>query len=246
MNLQGDTVLITGAARRLGRAMALALAAKGADVVVHYHRSSTEALALVEELKGLGRQAWAVQGDLSAETACRGVLESMSEAVGRPLQHLVNNASIFPQDTLATISKDSLASNMALHALAPQILGQGLYDAGSLKTVTNLLDTRVVDYDREHVSYHLSKRMLMSLNAMMALEWAPSVRVNAVAPGLVLPPEGEGAEYLAARAHTNPLERVGAESDIAEAVLFLMTSAFITGQIIYVDGGRHLKGRVYE
>ena len=245
MSIQGDTVLITGAARRLGRATALALAAQGANIVVHYRHSSEEALTLVDALIATGVEAWAVQADLSDEAGCTRLLSAIAGTVGT-VHHLVNNASIFPEDTLDTLSLESLSSNVALHALAPQRLAQGLHDAGQLKTVTNLLDTRVVDYDQLHVSYHLSKRMLMSLNAMMALEWAPTVRVNAVAPGLILPPEGMGQDYLQERAHTNPLQTIGNETDIANAILFLMTNKFITGQIIYVDGGRHLKGRIYE
>jgi pteridine reductase len=243
--MQGETVLITGAARRLGRATAIALAQHGAQVVVHYNHSAGEALALVHELKDMGVDAWAIQADLSDESRCQQLVNDSIRAAGR-VEHLVNNASIFPRDTLDTMSTKSLEENIAVHTRAPHILGQGLYDVGSLKTVTNLLDTRVVDYDQQHVSYHLSKRMLMSLNSMMALEWAPQVRVNAVAPGLILPPEGLGQEYLEERAHTNPLQATGSEADITKAISFLMTSPFVTGQIIYVDGGRHLKGRVYE
>lgn len=241
----GETVLITGAARRIGRAAACALASKGANVVVHYNHSSSDAQSLVGELTAMGVQAWAIQADLSDKAGCMHLLEESQKQAGA-VHHLVNNASIFPGDTLDTLSVESLEQNIQLHALAPYVLGKGLRDSGSLKTVTNLLDTRVVDYDHQHVSYHLSKRMLMSLNAMMALEWAPEIRVNAVAPGLILPPEGLGQDYLEERAHTNPLQRIGAVEDVAQAILFLMMNQFVTGQIIYVDGGRHLKGRVYE
>lgn len=243
--MEGETVLITGASRRLGRATAFALAAQGMNVVVHYHQSEYDAKSLVHELLAAGGNAWSVHADLGNESGMKMLLEQCLEQAGE-VHHLVNNASIFPMDALADVSMESLEANIAVHVRAPQLLGQGLYDAGHLKTVTNLLDTRVVDYDHQHVSYHVSKRMLMSLNSMMALEWAPQVRVNAVAPGLVLPPEGQGQEYLDERAHTNPLNSIGSEEDITRAIVFLLESSFITGQIIYVDGGRHLKGRVYE
>jgi pteridine reductase len=243
--MKGETVLITGASRRLGRAIALALSAQGMNIIVHYHQSDYHALSLVHGLVASGGKAWPVQADLSNESGLQKLLEQSIEQSGE-IHHLINNASIFPEDTLDSVSKESLEANVTLHARAPQFLGQGLYNLGNLKTVTNLLDTRVVDYDQQHVSYHLSKRMLMSLNSIMALEWSPKVRVNAVAPGLVLPPEGQGQEYLAERAHTNPLQSIGSEEDITGAVVFLLQSPFITGQIIYVDGGRHLKGRVYE
>ena len=241
----GETVLITGAARRLGRATALSLASQGVNVVVHYHHSAEDAHTLVGELIEMDVKAWAIQADLSDLASCGRLVEEAQQTAGA-IHHLVNNASIFPSDTLGTVTPELLESNIAIHAQAPYILAKGLREAGHLKTITNLLDTRIVDYDKEHVSYHLSKRMLMSLNSMMALEWTPEVRVNAVAPGLILPPEGLGQEYLEERAHTNPLNTVGCEEDITSAIVFLMNSRFITGEIIYVDGGRHLKGRVYE
>jgi NAD(P)-dependent dehydrogenase (short-subunit alcohol dehydrogenase family) len=130
--------------------------------------------------------------------------------------------------------------------MVPFFLSKGLKDSGNLLSVVNLLDTRIQDYDKNHVSYHLSKRGLMSLTKMTALEWAPQVRVNAVAPGLILVPEGEGEDYLKKLANTNPMQTVGNVGNITDAILFLIRNEFVTGQIIYVDGGRHLKGRVYE
>lgn len=243
--MQGETVLITGGAKRLGRATALAMAQCGFNVLVHYNESRDEAESLLEELHTLDVSAWIVQGVLSDANSCSELLESCREVTGT-IEHLVNNASIFPDNTLEELTMTSLESNMAINTLAPFILSKGLKDAGSLKTVTNLLDTRIVDYDKNHVSYHLSKRALMSLTSMMALEWAPDVRVNAVAPGLILPPEDKDESYLQGLAHTNPLQTVGTEKDISDAILFLINSTFVTGQIIYIDGGRHLKGRVYE
>lgn len=243
--MQRETVLITGSARRLGRAIALDLAKHGYDIVVHYDRSADDAASLCVELRELGRSAWLVQADLSEAESCKQIAETCRADVG-PVHHLVNSASIFPEDTLNDLTRESLDSNLAINTMAPFTLSKLLHESGNLKTVTNLLDTRVVDYDKNHVSYHLSKRALMSLTAMMALEWAPNLRVNAVAPGLILPPEGKDREFLEALAHTNPLQTVGAEIDITSAVRFLIASTFITGQIIYVDGGRHLKGRVYE
>ena len=109
----------------------------------------------------------------------------------------------------------------------------------------NLLDSRITDYDREHAAYHLSKRMLFALTRMLALELAPRTIVNAVAPGLILPPEGKDEDYLRRMAHTVPLNRHGDAGDIEQAVLFLLRCEFVTGQVIFVDGGRHMEGRVY-
>ncbi|MFW6158915.1 MAG: SDR family oxidoreductase, partial [Planctomycetota bacterium] len=111
--------------------------------------------------------------------------------------------------------------------------------------IVNFLDTRVVAYDREHVAYHLSKRMLFSLTRMMALEFAPAVRVNAVAPGLILPPPGRDRAYLERLKSSNPLNRVGTLGQVTEAVLFLLGNEFVTGQVVFVDGGQHMNGRTY-
>jgi NAD(P)-dependent dehydrogenase (short-subunit alcohol dehydrogenase family) len=113
-------------------------------------------------------------------------------------------------------------------------------------SIVNLLDARMLDYDRQHLSYHLSKRALWDLTRIGAIEFAPLIRVNAVAPGLVLPPTGKDTEYLEKLKHTNLLNRYGSPEDVARAVLFLIESPFITGQVIFVDGGRHMRGRVYE
>lgn len=240
-----ETVLITGAARRLGAALTQHLAGHGYRVIVHYNRSAEAAATLVENVTGCGGDAICAQSAFSSEEKCTSFIETVTQQHG-PIHHLINNASIFPDDTLDTATQQSVEENFAINTMVPLFLGRHLRKKGTLKTVTNMLDTRVLDYDQQHISYHLSKRGLQSLTAMMALEWAPSVRVNGVAPGLILPPEGKDVTYLEELAHTNPLQRVGEPDDICAAVQFLIQSPFVTGQTIYVDGGRHLKGRVYE
>ena len=110
----------------------------------------------------------------------------------------------------------------------------------------NLLDARVTAYDRQHASYHVSKRVLLTLTRMLAMELAPRIAVNAVAPGLILPPKGQDESYLQKLLDSNPLHRHGDPSDVTDAILFLVTSRFITGQILYVDGGYHMKGHLYD
>ncbi len=159
---------------------------------------------------------------------------------------LVNNASIFEPDTVWNATEESVWKNLRIHALAPLLLARELAGQGRPAHVINLLDTRVTVYDREHASYHISKRVLLTLTRMLALELAPNVAVNAIAPGLILPPAGEEEGYLAKLAHTNPLKRYGGPADVVDAVLFLLGSRFITGQIIYVDGGYHMRGHMYD
>lgn len=233
--------LITGAARRLGAAMARALAGAGYGVVVHCNRSREDAEALSASLGG---PAWTVEGDLSRSGAGTVVFQRALDAAGQ-VDVLVNNASIFPEDSLGTFTADTMAANMQIHAMAPLELARAMHAQARPGCIVNLLDTRVNDYDRTHVAYHLSKRALAALTRMMAADYAPAIRVNAIAPGLVLPPEGKDETYLAALAHTNPLQRHGGAEDIVRALMFLLESEFVTGQTLYIDGGRHLRGNFY-
>ncbi len=246
-SLSGTLAFVTGGGKRIGRSIALALARAGADVVVHYHRSPSAAHRTADDVRALGRSAWTVPGDLGDPQQVESLLPAARDvAGGRPIGLLVNNASIFPEGGLLTFTPEDLAQNVQVNALAPLVLARAMAGQGGEGHVVNLLDSRVVDYDRTHVPYHLSKRMLLSLTRMLAVELAPLVRVNAVAPGLILPPPGvEDEEYLRRLEHTNPLHAHGSPEDIARAAVFLAESPFITGQVIFVDGGRHLKGNFY-
>ncbi|MBI5243419.1 MAG: SDR family oxidoreductase [Elusimicrobia bacterium] len=238
------SALVTGAGKRLGRAIALALARSGVDVAVHCNRSAGEALEAAGEIRALGRRAWVVQGDLGDAAQAEALFERARDAAGR-IDILVNSASIFSKSRLSDFPPENLAANIQVNAMAPLLLSRALARQGRGGCIVNLLDSRIADYDAEHAAYHLSKRLLHSLTRMLALELAPRVRVNAVAPGLILPPPGEDDSCLERLRRTNPLQSHGGPSDVAEAVLFLVRSPFITGQVIYVDGGRHMKGSVY-
>jgi NAD(P)-dependent dehydrogenase (short-subunit alcohol dehydrogenase family) len=165
--------------------------------------------------------------------------------MGRPVDLLVNSASIFPESRLEDVTSENLAQCVQVHAAAALELGRAMAGKCASGDIINFLDSRITDYDHAHLAYHLSKRMLADLTRIMALEFAPAVRVNAVAPGLILPPVGQDDSYLEKLASTNPLNRHGGPDDIVRAVLFLLGSPFVTGQTIFVDGGRHMRGRVY-
>jgi hypothetical protein len=242
--LTGRTALVTGAAKRLGAATALELARHGAGVVVHYGRSGAEAEQVAEAARAFGGPAWTVGADLADPAAADALFDRAVQVAG-PIDILVNNASIFPRAGLTTLSAAELHANIDVNAVAPLLLSRRFFGQGGPGSIVNFLDARIVDFDSEHAGYHLSKRMLFSLTRMMALEFAPAVRVNAVAPGLILPPEGEDESYLDRLAHTNALRRHGSARDVTDAVLFLIRSEFITGQVIFVDGGRHMKGAMY-
>lgn len=243
--LAGRTAVVTGAAKRIGRAIALGLGRAGADVVVHYHTSREAAEATAGELESLGRRAWALAGDLAEPERAAALLPRAIDRAG-PVDILVNNASMYPKSRVLDFSPDDLAANVQVHAMAPlQLCRAFAAQLNAAGDIVNLLDCRIVDYDAHYAAYHLSKRMLFAITRMLALELAPRIQVNAVAPGLVLPPPGEDEAFLERVAATTPLRRWGSADEVADAAMFLVKSEFVTGQVIFVDGGRHLKGRVY-
>jgi pteridine reductase len=237
--------LVTGAGKRIGRAVALALARAGWDVAVHYQSSADDAAALADEIRAMGRRAWTFPADLAQPEETLRLAARVIDSAG-PIDALVNNASIYPEDRLLEMSEESLLSNVRVNAWAPFLLTRAVAAQSRAVGVVNFLDTRMRDYDARHVSYHLSKRMLFALTRMTAIEFAPLVRVNAIAPGLVLPPPGKDESYLKDLAPTNPLNAYGTVEDLERATLFLLQSSFITGQVIYVDGGRHMLGGLYD
>lgn len=236
--------MITGAAKRLGRATALALAKAGVNIVVHYRDSESEATELAGMIEASGVKAWTLCADLAESTQADSLFDRAVDAAGQ-VDFVINNASFFHEDTVLDFALEDLQANINLHASAPLLLARAQAKSGRGGAIVNFLDARIVDYDRNHAAYHLSKRMLFSLTRMLAVELAPTIRVNGVAPGLVLPPVGKDEAYLASLAHTNPLQRYGSEEDITAAVLFLLHSNFVTGQVLFVDGGRHMAGTMY-
>jgi NAD(P)-dependent dehydrogenase (short-subunit alcohol dehydrogenase family) len=244
IELAGKTALVTGAGKRLGAAVARALGRAGVQVVLHYCGSEGEAAALASELGGLGAQAWTIAADFRDPHAAEALFDAACAQAG-PIDFLINSAGVFPEQTLSESTPEAIHANIDVNALAPFLLARRFAAQGREGAVVNFLDTMIRDYDRKHVPYHLSKQMLFSLTRMMAVEFAPNVRVNAVAPGLILPPLGEDDAYLEALAYTNPLQRCGHADGVCEAVLFLLRSGFVTGQVLYIDGGRHMRGNMY-
>lgn len=243
-SIEGKTALVTGGGKRLGRAIALALAKQGANILVHYHNSESQAQQVLEESRAFGVQAWKIQADLELENAGQTLAMNCENRTGQ-VDILINSASIFPEGTLSSSSEQDFVSNFKINALSPFYLSRTLFQHRQPGVVVNFLDARILDFDKNHVPYHVSKRAFFSLTKMMSIEFAPQVRVNGIAPGLILPPEGEDDRYLEKLSHTNPLNTHGSIEDIVDATIFLITARFVTGQVLYVDGGRHLKGYLY-
>jgi NAD(P)-dependent dehydrogenase (short-subunit alcohol dehydrogenase family) len=237
--LAGKTALVTGAARRIGRAVSLALAASGSNVVVHHSRSVSDAEALVSELSRHGVRATAVRADLGEPDEAEALVALAEERAGH-LDVLVNNASVFEPETLEAATLDHLVRSVKVNAWAPFVLTRAFARRSGRGRVVNLLDTRISGIDLAHVGYVLGKDLLAVLTRMTAVAFAPGLTVNAVAPGLILPPPGEDEAYLARLVRDLPLKRHGGADDVVRAVLFLLESDFVTGQVVFVDGGRHL------
>jgi NAD(P)-dependent dehydrogenase (short-subunit alcohol dehydrogenase family) len=241
---EGRTALVTGAAKRLGRETALRLAACGINVVAHYRSSAVEAEALAAHIRAQGGQAWPLSADLADSAQAENLISRAQELAG-VISILINSAAIFPETSLSSLEPDDLIENINVNAMAPLLIARAFARQGTEGTIVNILDSRILDYDKSHVAYHLSKQLLFSLTRIMAIEFAPKIRVNAVAPGLVMPPVGKDERYLQELVWTTPLNRHGSPQDVSEAVVFLLRSDFVTGQVLYVDGGRHLKGTLH-
>ena len=239
--LKGQTALVTGAALRIGEAIALALAGQQVNVIVHYRHSSSQAQRLCESLVARGIKAFTLKADFDVPEEA-GSLIDRARAEAGPIQILINSASDFLPERLDEMTHASLVHNVTVNAWAPFALTRAFARQTTSGKVINFIDAQIAGSDLTHASYILSKHLLATLTTMTALRYAPTITVNAVAPGLILPPEGKDDSYLDGLTGSLPLKRHGGLADITRAVLFLLESDFVTGQVLYVDGGRHLIG----
>lgn len=239
--------LVTGGARRLGRAIALELAAQGWDVAVHCNRSRDEADALATQIRGLGRRAAVLQADLSNEAATARLIPACIDALGVPAC-LVNNASLFQYDVATSFSYGSLDTHMRTNVAAPLLLAREMHKAlgadgnetGQLGVVINLLDQKLNNLNPDFLSYTLSKSALQTATVQLAQALAPRLRVVGVAPGITLV-SGDQSDPGFVRAHgMTPLGKSSTPEDIAQAVAYLAVARAVTGTTLYVDGGQHL------
>ena len=244
--------LVTGGARRLGRAMALYLAGRGFDVAVHYAGSRPEAEAVVAEITALGRQAVALSADLLIEAETAGLVARAASALGGPLTLLVNNASIFEHDTLRSATRQSWDRAMESNLRAPFVLTQGFAaqvpppvpDAAgepvAQALVVNLIDQRVRKLTPEFMSYTLAKMGLWALTRTSAQALAPEVRVNAIAPGPTLPHARQSDGHFSRQRAATMLRRGANPADICAALGYFLDAPAVTGQLLCIDGGQHL------
>ncbi len=251
-------VLVTGAARRVGRAIALDLARHGFDVAVHYRHSAADARATAAQARGLGAQAAVFEADLADEAAARALVPAVVAQFGR-IDAVVNNASAFDHDDVQRFSYARLQAQMLANTAPAVVLAQALHDAladapanalheapprsgraARCGCVINLLDQKLWNPNPDHFSYTLSKAALQAATTMLAMALAPRVRVCGIAPGITLA-SGPMNDAEFERAHKlTPLQRGSTPEDIARSVRFLIESPAITGTTLLVDGGQHL------
>ncbi len=246
MDLTDRVALITGP-RRIGAVVAQALASRGADVAMSYNRSQDEAERAAAAVRALGRRAVCLQADLSQPAACDTLVQDAMKALGR-LDVLANMASHYaatPFDTLtseqwdAGLSVDLRAAFLCARAAVPHMRASG---GGRIVNFADWLPRSGRPRYTGFLPYYVAKGGVIALTEALALELASSgILVNAIAPGPILPPAGAGQDEIEAARQATPLGRWGGEQEIVKAVLFLIETDFVTGEVIRVDGGRHLK-----
>lgn len=248
MKLQSCKALVTGGAVRIGRSICKSLATRGCDVVVHCDRSARAAAKLAEHLENEGAHAFVVRGHLGSKKDSERIIAEAWEKAGG-LDILVNNAAVFKKDTLMAVNEEEALSQLRTNLLIPIMLTRAFAErvtgAGGPRgkgKVINLLDRRIAGLETGCFSYALSKKMLGEFTRDAALELAPAITVNGVAPGPVLPPPIRDGRTVRDFAGFVPLKRRCTPEDVAAAVIFLLECDAITGQTIFVDGGQHLMG----
>ena len=243
MSLTGKVALVTGGAVRVGRAIALGLAEHGADVAITYHSSAGPATEVASAITAMGRRALALQADFTGATGPAELVQEIVGALGS-LDILVNSAAIFERGRWDDTSEENWDRHFAINLKAPFFLSQAfgayLKDSSRRGHIVNIADWRGVRPGTDHFAYTLTKAGLIAMTKSLALALAPDVQVNAIAPGMILPPPGLDEAFLERKAEGIPAKRFGSPDDVVRAVLYLVGADFVTGDLIYVTGGEHL------
>jgi NAD(P)-dependent dehydrogenase (short-subunit alcohol dehydrogenase family) len=242
MSTLPPTALVTGAARRIGRAIALDLAAKGFAVGVHYHRSEADAEQVAAQIKAKGGRAVLLRADLGKESDTTTLVPRLAEALGPP-GLLVNNASLFERDEALTATRESWDAHIETNLRAPLVLTQEFarhLPDNAEGLVINMLDQRVWNVTPHFTSYTVSKAGLWTITQTLALALAPRVRVNAIGPGPVMPSSRQTQAQFDRQVASVPLRRSATVDEICAAIHFMIAARSMTGQMIALDGGQHL------
>ncbi len=242
MEIKGKAAIVTGGAVRLGQALALALAERGARLVIHYGSSAGPAQETVAQIQAMGGDAVAIQADLRQPVQAQALIAHAADSFGQ-LDILVNSAAIFKPGDLADTTEADWDEHMAINLKAPFFLSQALAaHVGRERRghIVNIADWRATRPNAHYLAYTLTKAAVIAMTQSLALALAPNIQVNAIAPGAILAPPGQGQAYFDRLAKRIPAGRTGSPADVAKALLFLLDSDFVTGDVIPVTGGEHL------
>lgn len=242
MDLDGKVVLVTGAGTRVGRAIAVALGKAGMRVGVHYYGSEKGARQTVDEILAAGSDARTLPGDLTDPATGPRVVEHISKVFGS-LDVLVNSAAVMLRTPIGEVLVEDWDAMFALNLRAPFFLSQSaarvMKDRGGV--IINIADLAAFESWRNYIPHSITKAGIVQMTRGLAHALAPKIRVNAIAPGAVLLPDGYGPEERDKLVSTTPLGRIGSPDDVAQAVIYLITADYVTGETIIVDGGRHVR-----
>ena len=240
MDAAGKVALITGGARRVGRALSLGLGRAGADVAVNYHSSSAEARSVVGELEAMGRRAVAIKADVSRRSEIQQLIRTIGKEFGR-LDILVNSAASFESAPFLEIEESDWDQVMAVNLKGPFLLMQEaapMLGANQQGLIVNIADLSAFQAWPSYAHHAVSKAGLVHLTRIAARALAPAIRVNCIAPGTVLPPEGYTGQGSDGTSDRRLVEQPGKPEDVVNALLYLVSNDFVTGQALVVDGGR--------
>jgi pteridine reductase len=242
MELEGKVAIVTGGARRLGKALALSLAEQGVRLAIHYGSSAGPAEETVAQIKGLDSEAMAVQADLREPGQAPGVIAQVAKHFGQ-VDILVNSAAIFePGDAFST-TEENWDRHLAINLKSPFFLSQAFANHVGRERpghIVNIADWRATRPGPDYLAYTITKAGLVTMTQSLALALAPNIQVNAIAPGAILPPPDEDQAYLDRLAQSIPARRVGTPAEVSKALLFLLEADFVTGELVFVTGGEHL------
>lgn len=245
VSLQGEIAVVTGGAKRIGRAISLALAKAGADVTIHYGSSVEDAEKTAAEVRRAGVRSTTVSADLAEpQSAADRIFEETVATLGAPTI-LINSAAIFAAGTVRNTTPADWERHLHINLQSPFSLLQRFVaelPADRSGSVVNIVDWRAHVHPPGHLAYTVSKTGLLAMSRMAAQELAPQIRVNAIAPGPMLPPPGQDDSYLKPVVDKLPMQRQGSPEDIARAVVYLCSEPFVTGTLLHVDGGQQFSG----
>jgi len=243
VNLKGKTALVTGGALRIGRAICNGLASQGCNVVIHANRSVKQASSLAGKIRQSGADAFTVTGDLVTSGACELIVEKAIKLAGK-LDILINNAGIFRRQSFLSASEKEIRNQLEVNIMAPIKLIRAFGTRVGKGKIVNLLDCHITSNMPGLGPYLLSKRALAELTKLAARELAPAITVNGIAPGPIISPATHNAIHE--KAGQLPLRKRPLVQELVKAMIFLLESDFITGQVLFVDSGQHLLGSEEE